>query len=93
MSLPKHVANYLKAFDYDKSDVILCEHCQKIANEIHHIEPRSSFGSKTKDLQDHPNNLAALCRPCHEIAHGERSRDFKAQLKYIIRDRKYFDGK
>lgn len=64
-----HIINYHKALGYDLGDIILCEVCGAIAVDIHHIIPRSKFGKKTKELQDHYTNLIALCRKCHEKAH------------------------
>ena len=78
--LPKHVQNYFDAFGYDRSSFIACEICGLQAVEVHHIEPRSSFGSKRKEEQDNVSNLAALCRDCHNNAHGELSRWYKAEL-------------
>jgi hypothetical protein len=83
---PKHVDNYFKAFGYDESDEIMCEMpgCWAVSSDIHHIEPRSKFGSKRKDEQDNPSNLIALCRRHHEEAHGPKSRELKQLFKLII---------
>jgi 5-methylcytosine-specific restriction endonuclease McrA len=51
------------------------------------VEPRSSFGSTTKDEQDHVSNLVALCRSCHNAAHSAYGREFKIKLKGIIQKR------
>lgn len=40
--------------------------------DIHHIIPRSKFGSKRKDEQDDIKNLMALCRKHHDEAHAEK---------------------
>lgn len=82
-----HVKNYFKAFGYDKSDTILCEACGGVSVDIHHVEPRSKFGKKRKDEQDDPGNLVALCRACHDDAHGPNSREVKEVLKRIIERR------
>ena len=83
-----HVRNYFKAFGYDESSVILCEFCKSADGvEIHHVEPRSSFGSKRKEEQDGVNNLVALCRLHHEQAHGPSSREWKRLLKFLIEKR------
>jgi len=37
---------------------------------LHHITPRSKFGSKEKAKQDNIENLIALCRFHHEQAHA-----------------------
>lgn len=70
----------MKAFGYDESSFISCELCGAKSVEIHHIEPRSSFGSKRKDEQDHIDNLIALCRDCHNKVHGPLSRIYKTSL-------------
>lgn len=70
----KYKANYCKFFGYDESSWIACEGCESgTAVEIHHLRPRSLQGT------DEPDNLAALCRSCHEKAHG--SRDFNEEIK------------
>lgn len=83
----KHVKNYLNEFGYDQSDFIPCEACGNKSVDIHHVEPRSKFGGKLKDDRDHPNNLVALCRSCHDEAHGYQSRIIKNVLKKIIQKR------
>lgn len=68
-----HVKNYFEAHGYDKSSVIVCEACKvKAAVDIHHIIPRSKFGRKRKDEQDAADNLIALCRGCHDLAHKNK---------------------
>jgi len=55
-----------------------------IAVDIHHIEPRSKFGKKTKHLQDDITNLIALCRDCHQKAHLQKQPYlYKEELKEI----------
>jgi len=81
-----HVANYFKAFGYGIDSVILCETCQsERATDIHHIIPRSKFGSKRKAEQDHVSNLVALCRVCHNLAHDGKIT--KEQLQEIVSKR------
>lgn len=86
-SLAPHVKNYFEAFGYDKSSFIPCEWCGSKSVEIHHVEPRSKFGSKRKDEQDAPGNCIALCRMCHNKAHGAYSREIKVILKELIKTR------
>lgn len=86
-SLSVHVKNYFKAFGYDESSFIACEICGGDATDIHHVEPRSSFGSKRKSERDHVNNLVALCRQCHNMVHGDASRSYRIILKNIIATR------
>lgn len=84
-----HVRNYYNAFGYDESSFVPCEVCGRPSNDIHHIEPRSKFGSKNYGLMDSVQNLVALCRKCHMDAHGPASRDVKQQLKEIVSKRTY----
>jgi len=67
-----HVKTYLNYFQYTISDFIICEvpNCGSQAVDIHHIIPRSKFGSKKKAKQDNIENLIALCRDCHNKAHA-----------------------
>lgn len=44
--------------------------CGSPAVDIHHIIPRSKFGSKMKDVQDHITNLIGICRVHHDEAHN-----------------------
>ena len=72
-----HIRNYLQSRGYDESDVILCEVCGDVAVDIHHIVPRSKFGSKRKKEQDDPSNLIGVCRVCHDKAHsGELTKEY-----------------
>lgn len=85
----EHTDNYYQYFGYNKGDFIPCEVCQAEAVDIHHIEPRSRFGSKMKGTgkgeQDHIYNLIALCRSCHDKAHaGEYKKKNLAALHLKI---------
>ena len=62
--MQKHVKNYLKARDIFPGEVVLCEVCHTQAFDIHHIVFRSQGGG------DEAENLVALCRRCHNRAHG-----------------------
>ena len=57
-------------------DFIPCTTCGSRAVDIHHISPRKMGGSKTKDFIQ---NLAALCRQCHDKA--ESSKEFNEIVK------------
>lgn len=72
--MKRHVKIYMKYFDYAKQEVILCEACGRVAVDIHHIEGRG----KGKDVIE---NLMALCRRCHSLAHEKKLS--KSDLKYI----------
>jgi 5-methylcytosine-specific restriction endonuclease McrA len=80
-----HIVNYHKALGYSFTDYIGCECCASKAVDIHHIIPRSKFGSKRKAEQDHANNLVALCRVCHNLAHDNVIT--KEQLQIIVSKR------
>lgn len=69
----------MAAHGYDASSFIPCFVCGCKAVDIHHIIPRSKFGSKTKHIQDALNNLVALCRTHHELAHNDV--EFNKSLK------------
>lgn len=84
--MQNHTKNYLKHFNYTIADTILCERCKQLAVDIHHIIPRSKFGSKRKEEQDNVMNLIALCRDCHDKAHAEKIT--KDELFEIVKRRK-----
>ena len=63
--MQKHVKLYMKYYDYGEQDFVPCEHCGKKAVDIHHIIYRSQGG------KDEIDNLIALCRKCHDMAHNE----------------------
>lgn len=65
--MKKHTKIYLDYFEYGEQDFIPCENCGKKAVDIHHIEVKGMGGSKAKDYIE---NLIALCRKCHELAHS-----------------------
>jgi len=61
--MTRHCKVYMRYFDYGEQDVMLCEACGRPAKDIHHIEGRG----KGKDVI---SNLMAMCRKCHDRAHG-----------------------
>jgi 5-methylcytosine-specific restriction endonuclease McrA len=63
--MKNHVKIYLNHFGYDTTDVILCEVCNDVAVDIHHIEARG-MGGDPKGKNDVIENLQALCRSCHD---------------------------
>ena len=63
---------YLNFFGYGQQDWVPCESCGSEAVDIHHLVARSQGGL------DIINNLAAVCRKCHDKAHG--SKQFNAML-------------
>ena len=66
----------MKHFDYALDDFIPCTICGSTAVDIHHIKGRGIGGSKDKDYIE---NLAALCRSCHDKA--ERNKEFNQHVK------------
>ena len=64
-------------FGYGEQDVILCEACNRKAQDIHHIKYKSRGG------KDEIGNLIALCRKCHDLAHNEELSE--SDLLYIHR--------
>lgn len=63
--MKKHIKTYFDFFDYGEQDIVCCEVCKDVAVDIHHIVYRSQGG------QDDIENLMALCRKCHDKAHGK----------------------
>ena len=58
-----HCKAYMKHFGYGIDDTILCEVCGEKAVDLHHIDGRG----KGKDIA---TNIIAVCRKCHNAAHG-----------------------
>ncbi len=76
----KHVKIYINCFEYGEQDVILCENCGKVAVDIHHLIFRSQGGKNNIE------NLMALCRKCHQMAHADRKMNGRLKqvhLKYL----------
>lgn len=69
--MQNHVKNYFEAYGYGEQDIILCERCKAVAVDIHHIVYRSE--APNHELLDHPVNLIAVCRSCHEYYHSDKS--------------------
>lgn len=79
--MQKHTRVYLDYFGYSGYEYLPCEVCQCHLTDIHHVVPRSKFGSKTKDQQDKIENLIGLCRPCHDKAHdGTYSKEYLTEI-------------
>lgn len=71
-----HTKNYYKHFGLGLDDIVLCEYCEAQAVDIHHIVFKSQLGG------DEVENLIALCRHHHLLAHANR--DFNDSLKNIV---------
>ena len=75
MDMVKYKKIYIDFFGYTIADFIPCEVCMSKSIDIHHIKFKSQGG------KDEIDNLIALCRECHEIAHS--STEFNENLKDI----------
>ena len=67
--MKNHIQIYFKYFNYDVTDFIACEVCDKPSVDIHHIKPKGMGGTAGKDTIE---NLIALCRSCHVDAHASK---------------------
>jgi len=83
--MKKHTKIYFDYFGYGYTEFIPCEMCGKGAVDIHHIKPRSFFGSKEKTAQDKIENLIALCRGCHDDAHNNKISEHDLIANHIVR--------
>jgi len=76
-----HTSVYLEYFGYSGYEWCQCEVCGGTLIDIHHIIPRSKFGSKRKKEQDDISNLIGLCRICHDKAHdGTYDKDYLKEI-------------
>ena len=61
-----YIQKFRKHYNIGEQDIIKCGMCGGIAVDIHHIKYRSQGG--TDDI----DNLIALCRRHHELAHAKK---------------------
>ena len=80
--MTRHVRIYMDYFGYGEQDVILCEVCGQRAVDIHHIDGRG----KGKDVI---SNLIALCRKCHNAAHGLEKTSLHKDVIHKIHEKVY----
>lgn len=66
--MQKHTKIYMQHFNYGIDDFIPCEACGAKAVDVHHINGRGKG-------KDNINNLMALCRKHHNLAHSEISKN------------------
>lgn len=68
--MSKHIDVYRKAFNIGEQDrdSVLCEVCSSPQCQIHHIEMKGMGGNPELNYIE---NLIALCKNCHDIAHGK----------------------
>lgn len=59
----------------------MCVLCGAPATDTHHIIFRSHGGLDTV------NNLACLCRECHQMAHGVNAKQTRETLQRIVKER------
>ena len=74
--MQKHIKVYMDYFDYKVQSEIMCEACGSPANDIHHIHGRG----KDKDVIE---NLIALCRKHHDMAHSSKNHVTPDEFQYI----------
>jgi thymidine kinase len=74
--MQKYVKVYLDYFDIKTENELICEACTRPAVDIHHVNGRGVSMDVIK-------NLMALCRKCHERAHGSKNYVNKEQFQYI----------
>lgn len=84
--MKKHLKIYRDYFKIADDDIVLCENCGAVSADIHHIYQKGIGGSKTKDYIE---NLIALCRKCHNRAHGIEQPKIKKSYLIIAHMRFY----
>jgi len=66
-------------------DTLLCWYCnQAVAVDIHHIEQKG-MGGVSKNRLNKIDNLFAVCRKCHSLAHKNKS--VNEEFKKILLER------
>lgn len=70
-----HTKIFMKYYGYGEQDFIPCFACHNRSTEIHHLIFRSQGGKNNIE------NLCAICRNCHNMAHANKS--FNDNLKEI----------
>jgi len=75
--LQNHTKIYFNFFGYDESSTILCEMCNDVAVDIHHLERRN----KTKN--DFIENLIGVCRSCHIKAESDSMFNMFCRIKHL----------
>lgn len=77
---------FSKYWSVSPDDTLLCWNCnQAVAVDIHHIEQKG-MGGVSKNRLNRIDNLFAVCRKCHSLAHKNKSvnEGFKKILKEKI---------
>ena len=76
--MQKHIKVYMDYFDFKVQSEIMCEACGSPAVDIHHIHGRG----KDKDVIE---NLIALCRKHHDMAHSSKNHVAPGEFELIHR--------
>ena len=72
-----HTKVYMNFFNHAEGDTILCEMCNSVAVDIHHLERRN------KVKNDYIENLVGLCRDCHIKAESDSCFNMYARIKHL----------
>jgi len=65
--MQQHIKNYLEFFDIFEWEYIPCTFCWKHPTcDFHHIKYKSQWG------KDNVENIASLCRSCHDRSHFKK---------------------
>ncbi len=86
MVMPVHKIVYMREMGCGEEDNLLCEMpvsvnkvCEHVAKEIHHVIFESHGG------KDEIDNLVALCKDCHDKAHGKRHGNARAMRTILLK--------
>lgn len=93
--MQKYIKTYTEFFGIGEQDIVLCEVCNRTANDVHHITSRGlkSFeymGVVYDDIND-ILNLIGVCRECHNRAHGgtfTKNYLYKIHNNHILKHKK-----
>ena len=76
---------FSRFWSVSSDDALLCWYCnQSVAVDIHHIEPKK-MGGGSKNRLNRIDNLFAVCRKCHTLAHKNKS--VNEEFKKILQER------
>ena len=65
---------HVMARDTDLNGVIRCVRCNKRADDVHEITPRSHFGKHGREELFKLENRCCVCRACHGEIHNDLGR-------------------
>ena len=76
---------FSRYWSVSSDDALLCWYCnQSVAVDIHHIESKKMGGVQNNRL-NRIDNLFAVCRKCHSLAHKNKS--VNEEFKKILQER------